>query len=139
MNIPHGTEFPWKSVEESPALTLEGRIIDKNNIGKQRESFLDYYANLLFRQFDSRGSEITQQKKFVQIRSCFFRWIDLFSSNYALFTDPRQTLPYVFSNIGNRFSVLASPMRDGYARKEIEQSFDQSLNPQLYILSQRGT
>ncbi|MFP4401751.1 MAG: hypothetical protein ACLFPL_00825 [Candidatus Nanoarchaeia archaeon] len=135
MNIQSSSEFTLQRIEESPPSTLENRIKKRiNNTDKQKENSLDYYADLLFKEFHKEETKITKQKKFIQIPFRFFQWIDIFPNNYALFTHSGQTLPYIFSNIGDGFSVLASPVVDGYSRKHIEKFFRESSNPQLYML-----
>ena len=116
--------------------TLDERIKRRiDNIPWLRKKTLEYYANnSMFDIRDNDGKLIPTQRRFIILPTPFFNFIDIFSSTYALFTDPKQTLPYIFSNKSGEFRTLVSPEPNGYSREHITQSYLTSQKPELYWL-----
>ena len=125
-----------KSLLSKKEPTLDERIKTRiDDIESRKKYVLEHYANdSMFDIHDNNGKLIPTQRRFIILPNPFFYFIDIFPGVYALFTDSRQGLPYIFSNESGEFRTLVSPEPNGYSREHITQYYMKSQKPELYWL-----
>lgn len=132
----HNPQISDSLIEVALKKRIERRV---NNTPWLRKKTLEHYANdSMFDIYNKDGRLIPTQRKFIPFpllpHHTFLELINTFPDAYALFTDSRQTLPYIFSNKSGEFRTLVSPEPNGYSREHITQSYLSSQKPELYWL-----